>query len=157
MPIRQFPHSWVTVFNHPLDVTWLYHKPFNTLKSLFVSPRDKSKKEKQCGVVYSERDQEYIGETSRMVGTRFQELTDRKHPNSAIMEYTSSTSHRYTLDDTKILVREEKWFMRKIWEALHSHKRSLALNRDRGHEIPTILLQLLSHDPEVMWAATLWS
>ena len=61
-----------------------------------------------CGVVYSVKcsncDQEYIGETARMLGTRFQEHTDGKHPNSAIAEHTSSTGNHYTLDDTKILV-----------------------------------------------------
>ena len=98
----------------------------------------------------SECDQEYIGEMARMLGTRFREHTDGKHLNSAIAEHTSSTGHRYTLDDTKILVREEKWFPRKIREALHIHKRSPALNRDRGQEIPAILLQLLSRDPPVM-------
>ena len=56
----------------------------------------------------SECDQEYIGETARMVGTRFREHTDGKHPNSAIEEHTSSTCHHYTLDDTKILVKEDK-------------------------------------------------
>ena len=69
----------------------------------------------------SECDQEYIGETARMLGTRFWEHTDGKHLNSAIMEHTSSTSNRCTLDDTKILVREEKWFPQKIWEAIHIH------------------------------------
>ena len=65
-----------------------------------------------------------------------------KHLNSAIVEHTSSAGHYYTLDDTKILVREEKWFPRKIREA-HIHKRSPALNWHWGHEIPAILLQLL--------------
>ena len=115
-----------------------------------VRPKDKSEKDKQGGVVYSvkcsECDQEYVEETARMLGTRFWEHTDANHPNSAIEEHTSATSHQYTLDDTKILVREDKWFPRKIREALHIHKRYPALNRDRGHEIPPILLQLLSHD-----------
>ena len=82
---------------------------------------------------------------ARTLGTRFQEHTDGKHVNSAIAEHTSSTGHRYTLDDTKILVREDNWFPRKIQEALHIHKRSPELNQD--HEIPPILLQLLSCDP----------
>ena len=71
-----------------------YHKPCITLRSLLVSPKDKSK-EKQCGVVYSikcsECDQEYVGETARMLGTRFREHTGGNHPNSAIEEHTSST------------------------------------------------------------------
>ena len=60
------------------------------------------------------RHQAYIDETARMLGTRFREHTDGKHPNSAIEEHTSSTSHHYTLVDTKILVKEGKWFQRKI-------------------------------------------
>ena len=65
-----------------------YHKPGNALRSLLVSTKDKSKKEKQCGMVYSvkcsECDQEYIGETTgRMLGTRFREHTDGKHPTFA--------------------------------------------------------------------------
>ena len=40
-----------------------------------------------------------------------------------------NTPHRYTLDDTKILMREEKWFPRKIREAFQIHKRSPALNQ----------------------------
>ena len=77
-----------------------------------------SKKEKQCGVVYSvkcsECDQEQVGETTRMLGTRFREHIDGNHPNSAIEENTSSTDHYYTLDDTKIMVREDKLVPRKI-------------------------------------------
>ena len=111
-----------------------------------TSPR---KKKTQCGVVYSvkcsECDYKFIGETARMLGTRFRENKDGKHLNSAIAEHTSSTGHCYTLDDTKILVREQ-WFH----EALHIHNRSPALNRDQGHKIPPILLQLLSRDPPVM-------
>ena len=131
-----------------------YQKLCNTLRSLLVSPKDNSEKGKQCGVQYSvkcsECDQGYMGETARMLGTRFREHTDGNHPTSAIEEHTSSTGHHYTLDDTKILVKEDKWFPRKIREGLHIHKRSPALNRDRGHEIPPILLQLLSRDPQVM-------
>ena len=56
-----------------------YHKPFNTLRSLLVNPKDKAKKEKRCRVVYkvtcSACDEEYIGETARMLGTSFREHT----------------------------------------------------------------------------------
>ena len=110
-----------------------YHKPCNTLRSLLVSPKDTSKKEKQVGVVYSvkcsECNQEYVGEAARMLGTRFREHTDGNHPNSAFEDHTSSTGYHYTLDDTKILMKEDTWFLRKIQGALHIHKISPALNR----------------------------
>ena len=96
----------------------------------------------------SDSDMEFIVETARMLGIRFHEHTDGKHPNSAIVDHTSTTGNCYTMDDTKILVREAKWFPRKIRETLHIHKRAPALNPD--HKIPPIVLQLLSHDPEVM-------
>ena len=64
----------------------------------------------------------------RILGTRFREHTDGKHPKSAIAEHTASTGNHYTLDDTNILVKEDKWFPRKIRETLHIHKRSPALN-----------------------------
>ena len=127
-----------------------YHKPFNTLRSLLVRPKDKSKKEKQCGLLYSvkfkECNKEYVGETARSLGTRFKEHTDGKHPNSAITEHTQDTGHRYSIEDVKVLNREDKLLPRKVREAINIHKRKPALNRDRGHEIPPILLQLLPLD-----------
>ena len=70
---------------------------------------------------------------------------DGKHPRSAITVHTSTTSHHYTMDDTKIMVREDKWYPKRseIREAIH--KRSPAIIRD--HKIPPILLQLLSCYP----------
>ena len=55
----------------------------------------------QCEVVYSVKcsdcDKEYISEMGTTLGMRFRELTDGKHPNSAIMKQTSTTSYRYTM------------------------------------------------------------
>ncbi len=124
-----------------------YHKPFNTLKSLLVHPKDKTPKEKQCGLVYSAKckicDKKYIGETARTFKTRFNEHTDGKHPNSAINEHTESTGHTFNIDDTKILVKEQKLDARKIREAICIHKERPELNRDKGQEIPAILLNLI--------------
>ena len=117
-----------------------FHKPFNTLRSLLVRPKDKAEKEKQCGLIYSIQckhcDKEYVGETARSLGTRFKEHTDGKHPNSAVSEHTQETGHLYTLQDVKVLNKEERHFSRKVREAIDIHKRKPALNRDRGHEIP---------------------
>ena len=128
-----------------------YHKPQNTLRSLLVRPKDKTPKEKQCGLIYSftckECETEYIGETARSLGTRFKEHTDGKHPNSDIQEHITNTGHQVSINDIEIVSKENKDFQRKIREAVTIHKRQPNLNRDRGHEIPPILLQLVSRDP----------
>ena len=86
------------------------HKPLNVLMSLLVSHKDKTQKEKQCGVVYCMKCgecAEYIGKTARTLGMRFKEHTEGKHPNPAITEHTSNTGHKYTLAYVKVLVRED--------------------------------------------------
>ena len=127
-----------------------YHKPFNTIRSLLVNPKDKPQKEKQCGVVYSMKCVQcgklYIGETARSLGARFKEHTDGKHPSSAVTEHMSATGHWFTMDSTKVVSKEEQTFKRKIKEAMTIHQQKPELNRDRGLEIPAVLLSLLSHD-----------
>ena len=128
-----------------------FHKPFNTLRALLVNPKDKTSKEKKCGVVYSvecrQCGDEYVGETGRALGCRFKEHTDGKHPSSAITEHTTNTGHRFKLEDVRILQREDRAVPRKIREAIEIHKRNPSMNRDRGQEIPPSLLQLVtSHD-----------
>ena len=88
----------------------------------------------------------YVGETGRSLGVRMSEHTDGKHQSSAIHEHTQNTGHRLGMDDVRILQREEKWFPRKIKEAMEIHKKQPPLNRDRGHEIHPTLLQLLARD-----------
>ncbi len=85
----------------------------------------------------------YIGETARTFKTRFSEHTDGKHPNSAISEHTEQTGHVFNIDDTKILVKEQKLEARKVREAICIHKERPELNRDWGQEIPAILLNLI--------------
>ena len=56
-----------------------------------------------------------------------------KHPNSAITEYTSTTGHKYTLADVNMLVKEDADIKMDFKEAIATHKKKPALNRDRGH------------------------
>ena len=74
------------------------------------------------------------------------EHTDGKHQSSAITEHQSVTGHRCDTDNVKILTQEERFFPRKIREALKIHQRRPALNRDKGYEIPPVILQLLPRD-----------
>ena len=92
-----------------------------------------------CGV-------EYVGETARALGTGYKERTDGKHHSSAITEHQSNTGHHYSTKNLKVLQREQQLYPRKIREALEIHRRSPGLNRDKGQELPPIILRLASHD-----------
>ena len=87
-----------------------YHKPFNTIRSLLVKPKDKTPKESQCGLIYHinchDCEASYIGETARNLGTRFKEHTSRKGINSAVKEHIETSGHKCHMEDIKILDKE---------------------------------------------------
>ena len=128
-----------------------YCKPTTTLRQLLVKPKDQTPKEKQCSVIYNIQcnscQAEYIGETARTLGKRFKEHSDPRHINSAVVEHTATTGHSFSLDDVKVIGREDKAFNRKVKEAIAIHKRRPAMNRDHGHDIAPALLQLLALGP----------
>ena len=76
-----------------------------------------------CSVKCGGCEKEYIGETARTLGVRFKEHTDGKHPNSAVTAHTSTTGHKYSLADVKVLVREDSDLKRKVKEAIAIHKK----------------------------------
>ena len=128
-----------------------YHKPFNTLKSILVKPKDSIEKEDQCGLVYHIRCKDcsdtYIGETGRNMAIRFKEHTSRKGTNSAIKEHLEAKNHSCSLEDVRILEKEDDWYKRKVKEAILIQRHQPTLNRDKGLELPPIYAPLLSHDP----------
>ena len=67
-------------------------KPYNTLRAMLVSPKDKTEKLNKSGVVYhvkcADCPASYVGETARSLGTR---LTWHKRPNSAVAEHSTNT------------------------------------------------------------------
>ena len=130
-----------------------YHKPFNTIHSLLVKPKDKTPKESLCGLVYHIQCRDchhnYIGETGRNLGTRFKEHTARKGHNSAVKEHLDKCGHRCTLDDVKVLDREDHWYRRKIKEAILIQRHQPTLNRDQGLELAPVFCSLLSRDTPV--------
>ena len=128
-----------------------YHKPFNTLRNVLVKPKDNIPKDQQCGLVYQiscqNCDNTYIGETGRNMGTRFKEHTSRKGTNSAMKEHLETAGHRCTLDEVKILDKEDNWYKRKVKEAISIQRHRPSLNRDKGLELPPVYSPLLSRDP----------
>ena len=127
----------------------VYHKPYNTIRSLLVHPKDKTDKKDKCGVVYNvpcgapQCTDSYVGETQRKLGKRFHEhiKTDKE---SAVLEHHKKTGHSVSFEDVSILATENRYNNRKIKEALEIYKRKPTLNRDQGWEIDPVLLQLLT-------------
>ena len=83
----------------------------------------------------------YVGETERSLKARFGE---HRKPSSTTSEvskhiHTDSPDHTITLENTKILEVEHKWFERGVKEAIHIRALKSSLNRDGGrYNLPPI-------------------
>ena len=146
--------SYVSTISEHLQRTFrsygvtMYHKPINTLRSILVRPKDKTKHLKKTGVIYNIKcmncDKEYIGETARPLGRRLEE--HKKLATSAVCEHQITTGHRMDWDSVKILESDAVDFRRKVKEAINIRHHSPALNRDPGIDLPAVYNHLLSRD-----------
>ena len=91
-------------------------------------------------------DKEYVGESGRTLGVRHKEHTDGRH-SSGVWDHMKATGHTCSIKNTKVLDREPMYWARKYRESIQIHKRQPAMNRDKGLEIPPILLQLVDRAP----------
>ncbi len=93
------------------------------LTSLIVWPRGATREEK------------YVGETSRTLGTRLKEhTTTKRQATSATAEHMRDSGHRIKMDNVRVIGRENNNYRRKI-KAIQIYKRQPALNWDQGMEI----------------------
>ena len=77
---------------------------------------------------------------------RLKEYTDDKDPNLAVTEHTAITDHKYILADVRMLVKEDSDFKKNVKEDIAIHKSQPVLNRDHGHKIHPVLIQLVLCD-----------
>ncbi len=89
-----------------------------------------------------------FAQSSRSLETRHKEHTAGRHPRTAVGEHLDNTGHKCSLKEAKILDKEDHVSRRRFNEAIRIHQRRPELNRDTGLEIPAVILQLVSHDPE---------
>ena len=122
-----------------------YFKPSNTLRQLLVRPKDPVGKEKVVGPVYKIEcdscEATYIGETERSLKARFSEHRRPSSINSEVSRHINvdSTDHAVTLDKTKVLAVEPKWFERGVKEAIYIRAYEPSLNKDGGrYNLPPI-------------------
>ena len=119
----------------------LHFKSNRTVKQVLGNPKDRTAKEKQCGVVYNikckECQSEYIGETGRQLKTR---LSEHRRPSSseqdsAVYEHHIKKRHEIDWDNVSILDRDNNTMARKVREALHIWQHTPSMNRDRGYTL----------------------
>ena len=122
-----------------------FFKPTNTLRQLLVHPKDPVAKEQVVGPIYEitceNCDAAYVGETERSLKARFSE---HRRPSSISSEvskhiHTDKPNHKISLDNTRILSVESKWFDRGVKEAIYIRARRPSLNKDGGrYNLPPI-------------------
>jgi hypothetical protein len=81
----------------------------------------------------------YIGETGRSFHVRIKEhgadIRNECICTSALAEHSLKTKHHVCLEDTKILAKEDHYYMRRLREALEIIKHPNKMNRDGGLEV----------------------
>ena len=102
----------------------LFHKPSNIIRyHLLVHPKDKTPKEKLCGTIYhitcdDDAHHIYIGETMRPLGVLFKEYCKLDKP-TGVGDHYNATGHSVSIDNLKVLDREQDWMKRKVKEEIH--------------------------------------
>ena len=111
--------------------TQTYFKGNTTIKQVLMKPKDQDPKEKKSGVIYSFQcnhitcDEEYIGETVRILGERCKEHLKQSSP---IHAHIQQTGHNTTEDSFNIIGREGQGHARTIKESIFIRVNNPTLN-----------------------------
>ena len=124
-----------------------------TIKNLLMAPKDKDPMLKQSGVIYRyhcdrvDCDEEYIGESSRTFGERFKE---HLKPPSPIYDHSNISGHNVSINNFKIIGREDLNQMRAIKEAIYIRVNDPSLNRNVGkYHLPHVWDEVLANISEL--------
>ena len=131
----------------------VYCKGGTTIKNLLMAPKDRDPIQKQSGVIYRyhcdrvDCDEEYIGESSRTFGERFKE---HLKPPSPIYDHSNISGHSITINNFKIVGRENLNQIRTIKEALYIRVNDPSLNRNVGkYHLPHVWDEVLVNTSEL--------
>ena len=113
-----------------------------TLKNILVSPKDKDNTTSKSSVIYSytcgeiDCDEEHIGESGRTFGERFKEHLKAPSP---IFLHQNNSGHETTLNNFRIIGREDNNLARTIKESMYIRVNNPTLNRNIGkYNLPHI-------------------
>ena len=122
-----------------------------TIKNILVSPKDKDHMVSQSDAIYWYQcgdltcDDEYIGETSRILGERYKEHL--KDP-SPIHHHNNQTNHPINHNNFKIIGREGHHLSRYIKESIFIRVNNPTLNNNVGKfNLPNIWDRVLINTP----------
>ena len=129
----------------------VYFKGGKILKNLLVSPKDKDNIKKKSNVIYWLRcdkidcKEEYIGESSRTFEEGYKEHLKAPSP---IYEHQDSTGHITSVENFKIIGREDHNMARAIKDTIYIRVNNPTLNRNNGkYNLPHLWDGLLAIHP----------
>ena len=118
-----------------------------------MAPKDKDPITKKSGIIYRfkcerlECDEEYIGETSRTFGERFKEHLKAPPP---IHDHSNTSGHTTTIDNFKVVGREEQSLSRLIKESMYIRVNGPSLNKNTGkYHLPHMWDEVLNNSREL--------
>ncbi|XP_038071191.1 uncharacterized protein LOC119740058 [Patiria miniata] len=130
--------------------TELHHVKKRSHCQRLISLKDKTPDLKKCGLVYQMScdgcEDTYTGETARTLQTRYREHTSRSAHLTAVGEHISTPGHGISVDNVKIIAREDDLWKRKISEAVEIRRHHPHMNRDGGYELAHVYDRLLLCD-----------
>ncbi len=128
----------------------VFLKPGSTIRQHLVHPKDRINTTSKCGVVYELSCEDcgavYVGETERRLQIRIDEHRSsvaKSDGKSAISDHTKATGHRIDWDGVRVIDQEQRFFPRKIREAIKIWERAPELNRDRGYKLAPVYQAVL--------------
>ena len=111
----------------------VHFKGEQTLKNILVPPKDKDIMANKNSVIYSyscgriDYDEEYIGQSGRTFGERFKEHLKILSP---IFGHQNNSGHDTSMENFKIIGREENSLARTIKEVMFIRVNNPTLNRN---------------------------
>ena len=131
----------------------VYFKGEKTIENLLVSPKDKDNFKKKNNVIYWFRcdkihcEEEYMGESSRTFEERYKEHLKAPSP---INEHQITTGHITSVENFKIIGREDHNMATAVKEAIYIRVNNPTLNRNIGkYNLPHRWDGLLQSIPEL--------
>ena len=135
---------------HGVDV---HFKGGQTLENILVSPKETDKITSKSSVIYSytcgmiDCDEVYIGESGRTFGERYKEHLKAPSP---IFLHQNNSGYVTTLDNFRIIGREDNSLARTIKESMYIRVNNPTLNRNSGkYNLPHIWDKLLFSIPDL--------